>query len=158
MMHAWSAAVGTLRFHLFSQPRTVPPFFKRMVWLNLGKTSNGTQQFIFRCALSYSCLCIRASLCSPFVHNDFYHWLYIVINSINYGVRTACLVALAWQNSITITKTIIFFHMFFNLETLVNPYGEYFEGKIFTNDNQFVKIFALEKTHYTVSSLNKCRM
>ena len=92
------------------------------------------------------------------VHNDFYHWLYIVINSINYGMRTVCLVALAWQNSITITKTIIFFHTFINLETLVNPNGEYLEGKIFTNDNQFVKIFALEKTHYTVLSLYNCRM
>ena len=126
-------------------PTSNSPFFKRMVWLNLGKTSNGTQQSIFRCAFSYSYLCIRASLCSPFVHNGFYHWLYIAINSINYGVRTACLVALAWQNSITITKTTIFFNTFVNLETLVNPYGEYFEGKIFTNDNQFVKNFALEK-------------
>ena len=66
----------------------------------------------------------------------------------NYGVRTAYLVALAWRNSITITKTIIFFHTFVNLETLVNPYGEYFEGKIFTNDNQFVKIFALQLPYY----------
>ena len=105
-------------------PTSNSSFFKRTVWPNLGKTSNGMQQSILCCMFSYPCLLIRASLCSPFVHNGFYHWLYIVINSMNYGVRTAYLVALAWRNSITITKTIIFFHTFVNLETLVNPYGE----------------------------------
>ena len=44
---------------------------------------------IFHCAFSYPCLLIsrrfliRASHHCPFVYNGFYHWLYIIINSIN---------------------------------------------------------------------------
>ena len=56
----------------------------------------------------------------PLSISGFYHWLYIVINSVNsWGWYGLCQRSTwDWQNSITITKTIIFFHMFVNFEIL----------------------------------------
>ena len=66
--------------------------------------------------------------------------------------------AWACQISITISKTIIFFHVFVNFEIFkqchfVTAEGKYFKGKVFTNGNwfvKFVKIFPLKKTRYMV--------
>ena len=61
-------------------------FFKRTDLANSGQNVERYTILhnIFRCTFSYPCLLIRASYCDPFgVHNGFYHWLYIVINSIN---------------------------------------------------------------------------
>ena len=95
-------------------PKSNSCFFKKTIGPNLDKTWNSTQYSIFRHALSFSyvpCITVLLSIMVSTIY-----WLYIIINSINsWGQQRS---TLAWQNSITITKTIIFFHVFANFETL----------------------------------------
>lgn len=118
----WSAAVG------ITLPCQQERFlFERSIWpiANLIKILNGRKYSIFCCKFSYPCLLICRKFLilalhrRPFFHSGFYHWLYIIINIINllgqYGLYQKS--AWAWQNSITITKT-IFFHVLVNFEIL----------------------------------------
>ena len=92
----------------------------------LGKMLNSRQYSLFSCEFSYLCLficwkfLIHTFRHCPFFHNGFYHWLYVVINSINlWGGYGLCQRSTwAWQNSITITKTIIFFMRWSTLKYL----------------------------------------
>ena len=94
----WSTAVEQ---HYLKFVNKKGSFFERTIWpiANLGKMlngrngkmSNGRKYSIFCCEFSYPCLLIHRkflihALCHcPFVHNGFYHWFYIIINSIRLG-------------------------------------------------------------------------
>ena len=72
-----SAAVETSWLHPFSQPQT---FTSLREW-----SGQNVEQYtiLHTCHMfSYPCLLICPSCCGPFVCNSFYHWLYIIINSI----------------------------------------------------------------------------
>ena len=75
-------------------------FFKKTVWPNMDKTWNSTQYSIFCRAFSYPYLLVHALHHGPFVHNGFYYWLYIIINSTNSWRQQKSAFKLAWQNSI----------------------------------------------------------
>ena len=121
---AWSAAVGTLRLHLLSQPQTVPSLRGRpgQTWAKRRSVHN-TPYFAMRLAtLAFSYVPHITVPLSIMVYTTGFISSLIasVLEDIWHGLWQRSI--LAWkdtrQNSITSTKTIIFFHAFVNFETL----------------------------------------
>ena len=91
-------------------PTSNSSIFKRTIWSNLGKMSISTQCSISRLTFSYSSLLICALHGTSFVHDSFYHWLYIIINNINSCGRTSLLV---WKIRFSLAKHSVKQHYYY---------------------------------------------